>query len=127
MAYDFQRVFTESFSNGATVTTSPSSVHVLHGLFGPKIQTKGPVRIFGTVKGGGVNFGFGAPGGSASGFTSSVSNLRANNVSGVFYPGGGVEAFIGPVGLRAEVGDEIIFSNGAHSNWKVTFGPQIRF
>jgi hypothetical protein len=29
--------------------------------------------------------------------------------------------------LRAEVGDEIIFGNRAEHNWRVTFGPQIRF
>ena len=29
----------------------------------------------------------------------------------------GVEAFLGPIGLRAEVGDEIIFVGVAHHNW----------
>jgi hypothetical protein len=38
-----------------------------------------------------------------------------------------VEAFAGIVGLRAEVGDEIYFSNGANNNWKATVGPVIRF
>jgi len=56
-----------------------------------------------------------------------VNNLRTNNVDAALYPGGGIEAFLGPFGLRAEVGDEIIFVNGAHHNWKISFGPQIRF
>jgi hypothetical protein len=128
MSYDFNRVFTEGFTDTTgTITTAPSNLRVLNGLFGPKIQTKGPVRVFVTVKGGFTNFRFDPRPASFSTFTSSVDNLRSNNVSGALYPGGGVEAFFGPFGLRADVGDEIIFSNGAHHNWKVTFGPQIRF
>src|ERR1700722_19685790 len=48
MAYDFNRAFAEGFTNtsGGTVTTQSSNLRVLHGLFGPKLQTKGPVRIF---------------------------------------------------------------------------------
>lgn len=128
MSYDFNRVFTEGFADTTgTITTQPSNLRVLHGLFGPKIQTKGPVRVFVTVKGGFTNFRFDTRPASFSTFTSSVDNLRTDNVSGALYPGGGVEAFLGPFGLRADVGDEIIFSNRAHHNWKVTFGPQIRF
>jgi len=128
MAYDFNRVFTEGFADTTgTITTQNSNIRVLHGLFGPKIQTNGPVRVFVTVKGGFTNFRFDPRPPSFSTFTSSVEDLRTNNVSGALYPGGGIEAFLGPFGLRAEVGDEIIFSNGAHHNWKVSFGPQIRF
>ena len=128
MAYDFSRAFTETFNNGTgSITTQSSNIKVLHGLFGPKIQTTGPVRVFITVKGGFTNFRFDPRPASFSSFTSSVDNLRTDNVSGTLYPGGGAEAFLGPIGLRVDVGDEIIFSNGAHHNWKVTFGPQIRF
>lgn len=129
MAYDFNRVFTEGFTDtsGGTVTAQNSNIRVLHGLFGPKFQTTGPVRLFVTFKGGFANFRFDPTPASFSTFTSSVNNLRTNNVDGVFYPGGGVEAFLGPIGLRLEVGDELIFANGARSNWKVTFGPQLRF
>jgi hypothetical protein len=128
MSYDFSRVFTENFTSGTgTVTAQNSNIKVLHGLFGPKFQTKGPVRLFVTVKGGATNFRFDPAPASFSGFNDSIDNLRSNNVSAALYPGGGVEAFLGPIGLRAEVGDEIIFSNGAHHNWKVTFGPQFRF
>jgi hypothetical protein len=129
MAYDFNQVFTEGFtdSSSGSVTTQNSNIRVLHGLFGPKIQTSGPVRVFVTVKGGFTNFRFDPTPPSFSTFTSSVNNLRTNNVDAALYPGGGVEAFLGPIGLRLEVGDEIIFANGAHNNWKVTFGPQLRF
>jgi hypothetical protein len=129
MSYDFNQVFTEGFANtsGGTITTQNSNVKILHGLFGPKIQTSGPVRIFATVKGGFTDFRFDPVPASFDTFTSTVSNLRTNNVDAALYPGVGVEAFLGPLGLRAEVGDEIVFVGGAHHNLKVTFGPQIRF
>ena len=118
MSYDFNRVFTEGFTDtsGGTVTATNSNIRVLHGLFGPKLQTSGPVKLFVTVKGGFANFRFDPTPASFSTFTSSVNNLRADNVNAALYPGGGVEAFLGPIGLRAEVGDEIIFVNGAHHN-----------
>jgi hypothetical protein len=128
MAYDFSRAFTESFTSGTgAVTLQNSNMKVLHGLFGPKLQTTGPVRVFVTVKGGFTNFRLDPRPASFSTFTSSVDNLRTNNVSGALYPGAGVEAFLGPFGLRLDVGDEIVFSNGARHNWKVTLGPVIRF
>jgi hypothetical protein len=43
------------------------------------------------------------------------------------YPGAGVEASLGPVGLRFEMGDDIYFNNGAHNNLRITFGPILRF
>jgi hypothetical protein len=129
MSYDFNRVFTEGFTDttGGTVTTQNSNIRVLHGLFGPKFQTSGPVRVFVTAKGGFTNFRFDPTPASFDTFTSSVNNLRASNVDAAFYPGGGVEAFFGPFGLRLEVGDEVVFVNGAHNNWKVSCGPQLRF
>src|SRR5579864_8562936 len=41
MAYDFNRVFTEGFTDttGGTVSAQNSNIRVLHGLFGPKFQT----------------------------------------------------------------------------------------
>jgi hypothetical protein len=128
MSYDFAQEFGEAFSNGASVTVVNSNVRVLHGLFGPKFQTdKGPVRFFVTAKGGFVNFMFDQRPPGFSTFTDSVSNLRANNVDGVFYPGVGGEAFLGPIGFRLDVGDEIYFQNGAHNNLRASFGPTIRF
>jgi hypothetical protein len=43
------------------------------------------------------------------------------------YPAGGLEASLGPVGLRFELGDDIYFNNGAHNNLRITFGPILRF
>jgi hypothetical protein len=132
MAYDFDRGFAENFNNGSgNASIQPSSLRALHGMFGPKFQigNKGPaaIRAFVTVKGGFVNFGF-SNASPASGFTSAIDNLRLdNNGNGVLYPGGGVEGYLGPIGLRLDVGDEIYFNHGASHNLKITFGPQIRF
>ena len=130
MSYDFQQAFTEGFTNssGGTVTFHNSNLKVLHGLVGPKI-TGGHRRIrpFLTVKGGFINFQLDPRPASFAGFTSSVDNLRANNVSGVLYPGAGLEGHLGPLGLRLDAGDEIIFAGGAHHNLRVAFGPFIRF
>ena len=60
-------------------------------------------------------------------FTSSVEGLRGDNVNGLLYPGGGMEAHLGPLGLRFDVGDEIYFNNGAHHGLRLTFDPIIRF
>ena len=130
MSYDFNQAFTEGFTStsGGTVTTVQSNLRLLHGLFGPTISTgHGPVRLFATVKGGCLDFRFDPRPASFNTFTSSVTSLRASDVDGVLYPGGGVEAFIGPIGLRLDVGDEIYFDGGAHNNVRVTFGPSIRF
>ena len=129
MSYDFNQVFTENFSNTGTgiITSTQSNIRVLHGLIGPKVQTGGPVRFFATLKGGAVDFRFDPSPVSFADFTSSVNALRTNNVNGVLYPGGGVEAFLGAIGFRAEIGDEIYFNGGGHNNLKISFGPTIRF
>ena len=129
MSYDFNQVFTEGFQDttGGSVAFTSSNMRVLHGLFGPKIQSKGPVKFFVTAKGGFVNFRFDPRPASFDTFTSSVDNLRSSNVVGAFYPGGGFEAYIGPVGLRLDVGDEMYFAGGTHHNLRISFGPQIRF
>jgi hypothetical protein len=53
--------------------------------------------------------------------------LTNTDLNGVFYPGGGIEAFAGILGIRAEAGDEMYFENGANHNLKVTVGPVLRF
>jgi hypothetical protein len=130
MSYDFQQAFTEGFTNpsGGTVTFQNSNVKILHGLVGPKIVAgHGAIRPFVTLKGGFVNFRLDPRPASFASFTSSIDNLRANNVSGEIYPGAGLEGHLGPVGLRLEAGDEIYFASGTHHNLRVAFGPFIRF
>jgi hypothetical protein len=129
MSYDFNQVFSEGFTNPSTggVSVAKSNLRVVHGLFGPKFQTGGPVRLFVTVKGGFDAFRFDNRPATFNTFGSTVQNLRTDNVNGVLYPGAGVEAFLGPIGLRLDVGDEIYFANGAHNNLRISFGPTIRF
>jgi hypothetical protein len=131
MSYDFNQVFTEGFTNTTTgtVTLQRSNLRALHGLFGPKLELgrHGGLHPFITVKGGFTNFRFDSRPATFSTFASSVDNLRSKDVMGVFYPGGGLEGYLGPVGLRLDVGDEMYFNRGTHHNLRVAFGPYIRF
>lgn len=128
MAYDFEQGFTERFMpSGGALSVQRSDLRLLHGMFGPKLQTPGPVRLFVTAKGGFDNFTFSRAPATLGTFTSTVSGLRSDNWNAVFYPGGGVETFLGPIGLRLDVGDEIYFNQGANHNLSITFGPTIRF
>jgi hypothetical protein len=126
MAYDFQRNYTNTFSNGVTTELVNTQFRTLHGFFGPKFQTgSGPFRIFVTGKVGFDNFTINNQNATA-GFTNTVG-LTTGKTDFAVYPGGGFEAFAGPIGIRAEVGDDIYFDGGAHNNLRVTFGPQFRF
>jgi hypothetical protein len=130
MSYDFQQTFIEGFTNpsGGAITLQNSNVKVLHGLVGPKIVAgHGAIHPFVTLKGGFVNFRLDPRPASFAGFTSTIDNLRANNVSGAIYLGAGLEGHIGPVGVRLEAGDEIYFAGSRHQNLHVAFGPFIRF
>jgi hypothetical protein len=127
LSYDFARDFSSSFFNGVSTQVLSSRLRPLHALFGPKIGTSGgPVRLYGTFKAGLINFSVTNQAGLTS-FQNSLSDVTTGNTSAAIYPGAGVEGFWGPIGLRAEAGDEIYFNNGAHNNLKVTFGPVLRF
>jgi hypothetical protein len=130
MAYDFDQAFNEGFSNTGTgtVTVDRIGMRVIHGEFGPRINI-GHHRIqpFVTLKGGFINFRVNNAPATVGTFLSSVNNLRANDVSGVLYPGGGLQGHIGPIGLRLDVGDEMYFNGGTHHNLSVAFGPVFRF
>ena len=126
MAYDFRRNYTDTFTDGVTTTLVHTSSRTLHGFFGPKFQTgSGPVRFFVTGKVGFDNFSIDNQNAPA-GFVNQVG-LTNGATYFALYPGGGIEAFAGAIGVRAEVGDDIFFNNGAHNNLRVTFGPQFRF
>jgi hypothetical protein len=127
MAYDFERSRTQTISNGVVTSTVRSNLRLLHGLFGPKIQTTGAIRVFALLKGGFVNFGVGGPV-TAGAINNQINNVVDGDTNGVFYPGGGIEFNVGWLGIRAEAGDEIMFlNNGTQNNFRATFGPQIRF
>jgi hypothetical protein len=127
MAYDFDRDYSNIFSNGVTDELVSSKTHVLHGLFGPKFQTgSGRLRLFVTGKAGMISFTTDSQNVPA-GFKSALGAVGNGNAKFAVYPGGGVEGFLGPVGLRLEVGDDIYFDNGARNNLRVSFGPTFRF
>ena len=128
MNYDFNQTFNESFTDGTTVTVQKSNVRLLHGMIGPKVSLgHSNFHLFVTAKGGFLETLFDTRPANLDTFFSSVDNLRAKNVNAVFYPGGGVEGRLGPIGLRLDVGDEMYFNHGAHNNLRVAFGPYIRF
>jgi hypothetical protein len=126
ISYDFRE--NHSTDTGSAFGSVPykADFRVLHGLFGPKFQTTGPVRLFMVLKGGFINFGVSTQS-APVGFTNSFGGVIDGDTHGAFYPGGGVEAFAGWFGIRGEVGDEIYWSNGAHNNMKIEVGPVIRF
>lgn len=128
IGYDFAQNVTTSSSNGLSTSFSTSRLRLLNGLFGPKIQTGvGPVSAYIVLKGGFLNFGTGRTATLGS-FANSFGNVPNGDTNGVFYPGGGVEFFIGHVfGLRAEAGDMMYFDNGANHNLNISFGPTFRF
>ena len=127
MAYDFKRNFTTTFNNGINTQFVTVRTRPLTGLFGPKFQTgSGPFRAFVTGKVGFVNFSTSTQN-PPNGFNNAINGITAGDTKFALYPGGGIEGFWGPIGLRAEVGDEIYFDNGAQNNFRVTFGPQFRF
>lgn len=130
MNYDFARNYTSTFNNGATTTFVTTSVRPLSGFFGPKFQigTSQPFRAFVDGKLGFIDFSTNTSGVvSGSTFTGAVNGVGNGGTHLAFFPGGGIEGFIGPVGLRLDAGDEIYLNNGTHNNLRVTLGPTLRF
>ena len=126
MGYDFERSFAQTFTNGVSTELVTSHVRRLHGFFGPKFQTgSGTFRVFVTGKVGFENFSV-TNDNATTGFTNSVG-LTSGTTRFALYPGGGFEAFAGPIGVRAEIGDDIYFLNGTHNNLRISLGPQFRF
>lgn len=128
MSYDFARNYTNTFTDGVNTTFVRTNLRPITALFGPKFQfgTSGPFRAFVTGKVGFVNFSHSSAD-VASGFVNSVGYIPSGNTRFAFYPGGGVEAFAGPLGLRLEAGDEMYFDNGTRHNLKISAGPVFRF
>lgn len=126
-AYDFERSNTQNVTdiNGNT-NVFTSRLRATHAMFGPKFQigTKSAVRAFLFAKGGFVRFGV-TPGPVT--FGNFPTQLQNTDLNGVFFPGGGIEFFLGPIGIRADAGDEMYFDRGVNHNLRVTVGPTIRF
>jgi hypothetical protein len=107
--------------NGVDFTGS--NLRLVHASFGPKFQfgSSGPIRAFVFAKGGILNYNFNT---TTSG---TFSGIVHGDTNGVFMPGGGIEAYAGWFGIRADIADEMVFSDGTHQNLRITIGPHIRF
>jgi hypothetical protein len=131
LAYDYGINFDEAYrniTNGDVVAIERTSIGVTHGLFGPTLEpAKGSFRPFVTLKGGFVDFRFSTSLLPYSNLASAILGIRTSSLNAAIYPGAGLKASLGPVGLRLELGDEIYFNNGGHNNLRITFGPIIRF
>jgi hypothetical protein len=131
LAYDYGINFDEAYiniANGNIAAIARTSIGVTQGLVGPKIQPSGGgFRPFATLKAGFIDFRLSPTLLPYSDVASAVFGLRTSNLNAAIYPAAGVEATLGPVGLRLEAGDEIYFNQGAHNNLRITFGPILRF
>jgi hypothetical protein len=131
LAYDYGINFDEAYvniANGNITAIERTSVGVTQGLFGPKIQLSGGgFRPFATVKAGLMDFRLSPSLLPFSDVASAVFGLRTSSLNAAIYPAAGIEATLGPVGLRLEAGDEIYFNHGSHNNLRITFGPILRF
>ncbi len=129
-SYDFDQAITETFtSTTGAVAVRRTGMRIIHGEFGPKVNLGEHHHIhpFVVLKGGFIDYRINSGAATIGTFISNISSLRTSNVSGVFYPGGGLEARLGPLGVRFDIGDEIAINNGAHNNLRIAFGPYIRF
>lgn len=125
MAYDFERNY--STTSNINTNLSRTRTRPLHGLFGPKFDLGSHgADFFLTGKVGFVNLASTTET-PLQGFSNSFSSIDTGATKFAVYPGGGIEGFWGPFGLRLDVGDEIYFLNGARNNLRVTFGPHFKF
>lgn len=131
LAYDYGINFHETYrniTNGDITAIEHTSIGVTHGLVGPTLQPdKGRFRPFVTLKGGFMDFRLSANLLPLGTIESTLLGIRTSSLNVAIYPGAGVEASLGPVGLRFEMGDDIYFNGGAHNNLRITFGPILRF
>src|SRR3954468_830470 len=118
LAYDYGINFGETYRNivsGNIAAIENTSLGVTHGLFGSKIQPSGGgFRPFITLKGGFVDFRLSPGLLPLSNAVSTLLGLRTSSWNAAIYPAAGVEAAIGPIGLRFEVGDDL-YSTMAHT------------
>jgi hypothetical protein len=128
-AYDFKHASFVLATSSVSAALTGSELGILHVNGGLKLQTRGgsfflfakggvnrydPVRTITTITGLPI----------VSSTTPASPNVFTE---GIFYPGGGIGFHAGPLGIRLDVGDEIYWSNGAHHNFRATFGPTFRF
>ena len=128
-AYDFKHPEFTLNNDVASGILTQSKVGILHANAGLKVQSAGG-SFFLFLKGG-VNrydpeLTTTVIGGSPFGI-STVITPENSFMKGILYPGAGLGFHAGPLGIRLDAGDEIYWANGAHNNFRVTFGPTFRF
>ncbi|HWE83735.1 MAG TPA: hypothetical protein VG267_02240 [Terracidiphilus sp.] len=133
MSYDFERNYSAvsgtAGSFGGASTTVVSKIRPVTGLFGPKFQfgRSSAFRAFITAKAGFLEMSSSGMSPSTTSFGNAFNQFGGSGTYFAAYPGGGFEVFLGPLGIRAEAGDEIIVNNGAFNNLRVAVGPSFRF
>lgn len=137
MSYDFEQNYTTVVTSGSggsgtgtvTSTTITGKTRPIIGLFGPKFQfgTSGPFRAFLTGKVGFTEFSHTTAAASGQTFGNSFDQFGSGSTHVAAYPGGGIEGFFGPIGIRVDAGDLIYWNNGTYNNLRVAFGPTFRF
>ncbi len=124
---NFQEAYL-NIANGSVTAIGKSSIGVTDVLFGPMLQpARGHLRPFATMKAGWLDFRLSPSLLPYNGVVTSALGIRTSNVDAALYPGGGLEAVLGPVGLRLEFGDVIYFNEGGHNNVRIGLGPVLRF
>lgn len=129
-AFDFNRGFTNAFTeNGGSTSFITSGVHNFHAFVGPRytLFQRGPIHPFVDLKIGFINYSFNNVITGATSVSKSIQGILNDNTNPALLAGGGLEGFVGPVGLRFDVADEIYFNRGPQQGLRVTFGPYIRF
>lgn len=129
-AFDFNRGFTNAFTvNGGSTSFITSGVHNFHAFVGPRytLFNRGPIHPFVDLKIGFINYSFNNLISGATSVSKPLQGILNDNTSAALLAGGGLEGFVGPVGLRLDVADEMYFNHGAQQGLRVTFGPYIRF
>lgn len=127
MAYDFEKTLNISGISG-TGSFSRTNLRLLSGDAGPKINFAiHGLRPFVFLKGGVLNFRATSGAVTLGNFSTAAQSILNGDSNGVFYPGGGLEFFAGPLGLRVDIGDYMYFDNGANHNLRITAGPVFRF
>jgi hypothetical protein len=131
LAYDYGINFNEAFLNvvtGNLVAIERTSVGVTHFLAGPEVErSRGHFHPFATLKAGAFDFRLSPSLLPISGVVSDLIDLRTSTLNAALYPAGGLEVTLGPAGLRLEMGDEVYFNHGPRNNFRLTFGPTLRF
>jgi hypothetical protein len=126
-SYDFKHPGFEIVSNGATVDVTTLRLGIVHGNGGLKFQLKGGSYFF-FLKGGVLDF---LPDVRTTSVVGTILNNQprtgTSTINASFYPGAGIGFHAGPLGIRVDAGDEIYWTDTAHHNLRITFGPTVRF